>query len=67
MDHERGTDPTPQGRHHETVRRTTQTPPNGYESEKYENSTPGPEVREDGVYFLGYKRENANQPPVEKG
>lgn len=67
MDHERGTDPTPQGRGPEVVRHTTQTPPDGYESEKYENSTPGPAVRDDGAYFFGYKRKNANQPPVQKG
>jgi len=62
VDHERGTDPTPQGRTPDVVRRPTQTPPTGYESEKYENSTPGPAQREDGVYFFGYKRENARQP-----
>lgn len=44
------------------VRHQTETPPDGYESEKYENSTPGPDVQKDGVYFFGYKRENATQP-----
>lgn len=66
MDHERGKDPTPQGRTPDVVRRSTETPPHGYQSEKYENSTPGPEVREDGAYFFGYKRENARQEAVEE-
>jgi hypothetical protein len=43
-------------------RHQDETPPQDYESEKYENSTPGPDVRKDGAYFFGYKRENA-QPP----
>lgn len=62
MDHQRGKDPTPQGRTPDVVRRQGQTPAEGYESEKYENSAPGHEMRKDGVYFFGYKRENAVQP-----
>lgn len=60
MDHERGKDPTPQGRTPHVVQSPTQTPPTDTLSEKYENSTPGPAARKDGVYFFGYKRENAN-------
>lgn len=62
MDHQRGYDPTPQGRTPGTARRSTQTPAQSYESEKYENSTPGPDARKDGVYFFGYKADNAVQP-----
>lgn len=59
MEHEGGKDPTPQGRIP-----GVRTAPHGgtaedVEAEKYHNSAPGPQVREDGAYFLGYKRENA--------
>ncbi len=60
MDHQGGKDPTPQGRTPHVVDRATQTAPTDTISEKYENSTPGPDVRKDGAYFFGYKRENAN-------
>lgn len=60
MDHKRGKDPTPQGRGPDMLHEATLSAPEGYEGEKYENSAPGPEVRKDGVYFLGYKRENAS-------
>jgi hypothetical protein len=53
--HQMGQDPTPQG-HRQTAHRT------GYdnsdqdpERQKYENSEPGSDVRQDGVYFYGYK------------
>jgi hypothetical protein len=63
VDHQRGKDPTPQGRRPTTgPQQHSETPPEGYESEKYENSAPGPAVRQDGAYFFGYKRENAQQP-----
>lgn len=60
MDHQRGKDPTPQGRTPQAVQQSTQTPPAESISEKYENSTPGPAARKDGAYFFGNKRENAN-------
>jgi hypothetical protein len=66
VDHRRGTDPTPQGRNPEIVGRQTQTPTTDSVSEKYENSTPGPSVQEDGTYFFGYKRENAYPRDVTK-
>lgn len=59
MDHNRGKDPTPQGRGPDMRRESSLSKPQDYESEKYENSAPGPEVRKDGVFFMGYKRENA--------
>ncbi|HYF93154.1 MAG TPA: hypothetical protein VD969_13060 [Symbiobacteriaceae bacterium] len=62
MDHEHGKDPTPQGRTPDVVRRSQHPKPSGYEEEKYVNSTPGPEAQDDGVWFYGYKRENAYQP-----
>ncbi len=63
MDHERGYDPTPQGRTPDVVRRPTETPPEDSVSEKYENSAPGPAARKDGAYFFGYKRDNTGEPP----
>ncbi len=65
MNHRKGTDPTPQGRTPDVVRRRTQTPPEGYISERYENSAPGPDVRKDGAYFFGYKREGVHDPEPE--
>lgn len=62
MDHERGKDPAPQGRTPDVVRRSQHPKPTGYEEEKYVNSTPGPGTQKDGVWFYGYKRENATQP-----
>jgi hypothetical protein len=66
VDHRRGKDPTPQGRTPDVVRRPDQTPATDATSEKYENSAPGPSAREDGVYFFGYKNENAYQNELEK-
>lgn len=54
-DHRGGKDPTPQGRtptvHREGDENIGQDP----EIRKFENSVPGPDVRQDGVYFYGYK------------
>lgn len=66
MDHQRGKDPTPQGRKTLKDQKGRETPPQGDQEEKYENSAPGPDVREDGAYFFGYKRENAYQPEQHK-
>ncbi|HEY3363777.1 MAG TPA: hypothetical protein VGK74_01820 [Symbiobacteriaceae bacterium] len=66
MDHQRGTDPTPQGRTPHFVHHPKLSPPAGFEEGKYENSAPGPAVKEDGVYFFGYKRDEAYQPESAK-
>lgn len=60
MQHERGKDPTPQGREPGAVSRPIKSQATDTVTEKYENSAPGPDVRKDGAYFFGYKRENAN-------
>lgn len=62
MDHQRGKDPTPQGRTPDVVQVPKHPSPTEYEEEKYLNSTPGPAAQKDGVFFFGYKRENATQP-----
>lgn len=68
MDHRRGKDPTPQGRTPDVVRHSTQTPPTDEESQKFANSIPGPDVRKDGTYFLGYKRERTDgDSPADEG
>lgn len=60
MNHERGKDPTPDGRMPSPIERQPAllTPKNEVE-QKYANSAPGPEQLEDGAAFFGYKRENA--------
>ncbi|MGE5673518.1 MAG: hypothetical protein ACM3XM_06475 [Mycobacterium leprae] len=67
MDHQRGYDPTPQGRvggrHH---REAPPKAPRSPEAEKYVNSAPGPSARADGAFFFGYKRDSAYQPEEEK-
>ena len=67
MDHERGKDPTPQGRTPDVVRRPDHPKPTEYEEEKYVNSAPGPDAKKDGAWFYGYKRENATQPERTEG
>lgn len=63
MNHRGGKDPTPQGRTpKQAPGRGTQTPTGSPVSERYEDSMPGPAVREDGTYFFGYKRD---LPPVD--
>jgi hypothetical protein len=62
VDHEGGKDPTPQGRIPHQPHQQQHPKPEDYESEKYHNSVPGNEVKKDGVYFFGYKRENAYPP-----
>lgn len=56
MNRRHGTDPTPQGRK-AARRQSHETPPTEPVSQRYENSAPGPDVRKDGVYFFGYKRD----------
>lgn len=67
MDHQHGKDPTPQGRTPDVVNRQQHKPAQGFEEAKYVNSAPGPENQKDGVYFFGYKRENAVQPERTEG
>lgn len=67
MDHQRGYDPTPQGRTpHSVYRPKENLPATDPVQEKYENSAPGPAVRQDGAYFFGYKRDDAYQPESAK-
>jgi hypothetical protein len=61
--HERGADPTPQGRTPQLEQHATQSAAEDSVSEKYENSAPGPDARKDGAYFFGYKRDNTGVPP----
>lgn len=63
MDHERGKDPTPQGRMPAALPEPRQKPmeqePKSDMEAKYASSAPGPEAMEDGAAFFGFKRENA--------
>lgn len=54
-DHERGKDPTPQGRVPETFHKRHHPEPSSAEEARFENSAPGPAARKDGAYFYGYK------------
>lgn len=54
-DHRAGKDPTPQGREPTIHRMGYDNRDQDPERQKFENSEPGPQVREDGVYFYGYK------------
>lgn len=58
--HERGKDPTPQGRMPRANRPRPHHPiDTGTDEGKYLSSEPGPGVKKDGVWFYGYKKENA--------
>lgn len=54
-DHQAGKDPSPQGRTPDVHRVGHDNSDLDPETQRFENSVPGPDVRQDGVYFYGYK------------
>ncbi len=59
MDHERGKDPTPQGRRPGLDYKPDLPEPDSDTDAKYGDSAPGPAAMKDGAAFFGYKRERA--------